>query len=235
MIAESGLTTAFYKLFMIAERRNIYMDNKNMMEELYKLIQEQVKKEDGQLSIESALEMMTSTIKENELNKELKDHSDLLKNHLQSLMPDNLKGMEPLKEKAEALLKGNSLNSDTLQQLMNGVLKDDVFKQQISQLTGGREIDLKSLMNGFGSMLQGNGGTGNVIPMNLLNLVQGMDLMKLIDGAAARRKNKSKNIQVQNNDSKENSENDNNKSSQKTSKKNSYKIDYEYDECDLWY
>jgi hypothetical protein len=211
------------------------MDNKNMIEELYKLIQEQVKKEDGQLSIESALEMMTSAIKENELNKELKDHSDSLKTHLESIMPENLKGMEPLKDKAAAFLKGDSLNTDALQQLMNGVLNNDVFKQQLSQLTTGKELDAKSLMNGFSSMLQGNGGTGNLIPINLLNLVQGMDLMKLIDGAAARRKNKSKNIQVQNNDSKENSKNENIKSKQTTSINNSYKVDYEYDECDLWY
>ncbi|QWC23943.1 hypothetical protein KJK41_06250 [Bacillus haikouensis] len=205
------------------------MDNKNMIEELYKLFQEQVKKEDGQLPIESALEMMTSAIKENELNKELKDHSDSLKTHLESILPENLKGMEPLKDKAAAFLKGDALNTDTLQQLMNGILNNDVFKQQLSQLTTGKELDAKSLMNGFSSMLQGNGGAGNIIPMNLLNLVQGMDLMKLIDGAA-RRKNKSKNNQVQSNDSKEDSKNENNKS-----KNNSYKVDYEYDECDLWY
>lgn len=206
------------------------MDNKNMIEELYKLFQEQVKKEDGQLPIESVLEMMTSSIKENELNKEIKGHSDSLKTHLESIMPENLKGMEPLKDKAAAFLKADALNTDTLQQLMNGILNNDVFKQQLSQLTTGKELDAKSLMNGFSSMLQGNGGAGNIIPMNLLNLVQGMDLMKLIDGAASRRKNKSKNNQVQSNDSKEDSKNENNKS-----KNNSYKVDYEYDECDLWY
>jgi hypothetical protein len=204
------------------------MDNKNMVEELYKLIQEQVKKDDGQLSIESALEMVTSTIKE-------KDHSGSLMNHLQSLMPENLKGMEPLKEKAEAFMKADTLNTDALQQLMNGLLNNEVFKQQLSQLTTGKEFDAKSLMDGFSSMLQGNGGAGNVIPMNLLNLVPGLDIMKLIDGAAARRKNKSKNIQTQKNESEENSKNDNNNSKQKTSKNKSYKVDYEYDECDLWY
>jgi hypothetical protein len=205
------------------------MDNKNMIEELYKLIQDQVNKDGRQITIDSALEMITAALKENELSSEIKGQSDSLKNQLQSIIPENIAGMESLKDKAAEFMKGNSLNLDTLQGLVSGVLDNDALKNQLGQLSSGKEIDAKSLINGLSSLVQSNGGTGAVIPMNLLNLVQGIDLMKLIEGVSARRKNKS---------IKQENKQEDNKSKSKQKSKNSnpqYKIDYEYDECDLWY
>jgi hypothetical protein len=205
------------------------MDNKNMIEELYKLIQDQVNKDGRQITIDSALEMITSALKENELSSEIKGQSDSLKNQLQSIIPENIADMESLKDKAAEFMKGNSLNLDTLQGLVSGVLDNDALKNQLGQLSSGKEIDAKSLINGLSSLVQSNGGTGAVIPMNLLNLVQGIDLMKLIEGVSARRKNKS---------IKQENKQEDNKSKSKQKSKNSnpqYKIDYEYDECDLWY
>ncbi|NQD64502.1 hypothetical protein HP456_01015 [Bacillus haikouensis] len=205
------------------------MDNKNMIEELYKLIQDQVNKDGRQITIDSALEMITSALKENELSSEIKGQSDSLKNQLQSIIPENIADMESLKDKAAEFMKGNSLNLDTLQGLVSGVLDNDALKNQLGQLSSGKEIDAKSLINGLSSLVQSNGGTGAVIPMNLLNLVQGIDIMKLIEGVSARRKNKS---------IKQENKQEDNKSKSKQKSKNSnpqYKIDYEYDECDLWY
>jgi hypothetical protein len=205
------------------------MDNKNMIEELYKLIQDQVNKDGRQITIDSALEMITAALKENELSSEIKGQSDSLKNQLQSIIPENIADMESLKDKAAEFMKGNSLNLDTLQGLVSGVLDNDALKNQLGQLSSGKEIDAKSLINGLSSLVQSNGGTGAVIPMNLLNLVQGIDLMKLIEGVSARRKNKS---------IKQENKQEDNKSKSKQKSKNSnpqYKIDYEYDECDLWY
>jgi hypothetical protein len=205
------------------------MDNKNMIEELYKLIQDQVNKDGRQITIDSALEMITSALIENELSSEIKGQSDSLKNQLQSIIPENIADMESLKDKAAEFMKGNSLNLDTLQGLVSGVLDNDALKNQLGQLSSGKEIDAKSLINGLSSLVQSNGGTGAVIPMNLLNLVQGIDLMKLIEGVSARRKNKS---------IKQENKQEDNKSKSKQKSKNSnpqYKIDYEYDECDLWY
>jgi hypothetical protein len=194
------------------------MDNKNMIEELYKLIQDQVNKEGEQVTIESALEMMASALKENELSSEIKEQADSLKDQLQSIIPENIADMESLKSKAAEFMKGNSLNLDSLQGLVSGVLESDALKEQLSQLTSAKEIDAKSLTNSLNSLLQSNGGTGTAIPMNILNLAQGVDLMKLIEGVSARRKNKLKS-----------------KQEETTGKKAQYKIEYEYDECDLWY
>ncbi|XXM71283.1 hypothetical protein ACQ0QQ_16455 [Lysinibacillus sphaericus] len=193
--------------------------DKNIIEEVYKLIQEEVNKEGKQPSLEEALEKITSVLKIQDLNADLKEQSDNWAAQLKSILPEDFSDLEKVKEKASDLLKTNSVSIGDIQKQLAGVLKNEDVLNQLVKSSSGKNMDLSKMVNGVSSLLQGS-GAGSMMPLNLLKAAPGMDMMGMAENVLNRIRKRSNGQQ--------NSDQSEHVREFSQSCKN-------FDECDLWY